>query len=151
MDIFSKNIATIWNGLSFAPICSKGEWPAAEDWCCLSNSALHLDWWQRTNTFPYYSGSSSAHSTVTRSKELVTALNHYGICVSYNTVKRIDVDLSERIITTSSSCPWSNKSTQWTTLTVMKASYSRYMLHTWYHPIPSELVIFQNVRNESTL
>ena len=38
--------------------------------------------------------------SLTRSKELVTALNHHGICVSYNTVKRIDVDLAERIITT---------------------------------------------------
>ncbi|XDV44765.1 hypothetical protein PO909_013005 [Leuciscus waleckii] len=38
--------------------------------------------------------------SLTRSKELVTALNHHRICVSYNTVKRIDVDLAERIITT---------------------------------------------------
>ena len=40
----------------------------------------------------------TVHS-LTRSKELVTAFSHYRICVSYNTVKRIDVDLAERIIT----------------------------------------------------
>ena len=34
------------------------------------------------------------------SKELVTALNHCGICVSYKTVKQIDVDLAEWYITT---------------------------------------------------
>ena len=38
----------------------------------------------------------SVHS-LTRSKELVSALN---ICVSYNTVKRIDVDTAEEIIST---------------------------------------------------
>ena len=38
--------------------------------------------------------------SLTRSKELVTALNRHGICASYNTVKRIDVDLAEHIITT---------------------------------------------------
>ena len=38
--------------------------------------------------------------SLTRSKELVTALNHHSICASYNTVRRIDVDLAERIITT---------------------------------------------------
>ena len=42
--------------------------------------------------------SQTVHS-LTRSKELVTAFSHYRICVSYNTVKRIDVDLAERIIT----------------------------------------------------
>ena len=38
--------------------------------------------------------------SLTRSKELVTALNRHGICVSYNTVKRIDVDIAEQIIST---------------------------------------------------
>ena len=38
--------------------------------------------------------------SLTRSKELVTALNCHGICVSYNTVKRIDVDIVEQIIST---------------------------------------------------
>ena len=32
----------------------------AEDWCNLSDSPLHLDWWQGTNTFPCHGGSSSA-------------------------------------------------------------------------------------------
>ena len=38
--------------------------------------------------------------SLTRSKELVTALNRHGICVGYNTVKRIDVDIAEQIIST---------------------------------------------------
>ena len=38
--------------------------------------------------------------SLTRSKELVTALNRPGICASYNTVRRIDVDIAERIINT---------------------------------------------------
>ena len=38
--------------------------------------------------------------SLTRSKELVTALNQHGMCVSYKTVKKIDVDLAERIIST---------------------------------------------------
>ena len=41
----------------------------------------------------------SVHS-LTRSKELLTALNRHGICVSYNTIKRIDVDIEEKIIST---------------------------------------------------
>ena len=36
--------------------------------------------------------------SLTRSKELVTALNRHGICASYNTVRRINVDIAERII-----------------------------------------------------
>ena len=36
--------------------------------------------------------------SLTRSKELVTALNCHGVCASYNTIRRIDVDLAERII-----------------------------------------------------
>ena len=38
--------------------------------------------------------------SLTRSRELVTALCQHGVCVSYNTVKRIDVDLAEQVITT---------------------------------------------------
>lgn len=48
---------------------------------------------------PFHVMVAQAVHSLTRSKELVTALNHHGICVSYNTVKRIDVDLAERIIT----------------------------------------------------
>ena len=36
--------------------------------------------------------------SLTRSKELVTALNRHGVCASYNSIRRIDVDLAERII-----------------------------------------------------
>ena len=38
--------------------------------------------------------------SLTRSKELVAALNRHGICASYNTVRRIDIDIAERIINT---------------------------------------------------
>ena len=49
---------------------------------------------------PFHITVAQAVHSLTRSKELVTALNHHGIYVSYNTVKRIDVDLAEQIITT---------------------------------------------------
>ena len=49
---------------------------------------------------PFHAMVAQAVHSLTRSKELVTALNYHGICVSYNTVKMIDVDLVERIITT---------------------------------------------------
>ncbi len=38
--------------------------------------------------------------SLTRSKELVTALCQHGVSVSYNAVKRIDVDLAEQVIAT---------------------------------------------------
>ena len=41
-----------------------------------------------------------AMQSLTQSKQLVTSLNHHGISVSYNTVKQIDVDLAEQIVTT---------------------------------------------------
>ena len=49
---------------------------------------------------PFHIMVAQAIHSLTRSKEPVTALNHHGIFVSYNTVKRIDVDLAELIITT---------------------------------------------------
>ena len=47
---------------------------------------------------PFHVMVAEAVHSLTRSKELITALNHHGICTSYNTVRRIDVDLAERII-----------------------------------------------------
>ena len=38
--------------------------------------------------------------SLSQSKELMTSLNHHGMCVSYSTVKQIDVDLAEQIVTT---------------------------------------------------
>ena len=49
---------------------------------------------------PFHVMVAQAVHAFTRSKELVTALNQHGICISYNMVKRIDVDLSEQIIAT---------------------------------------------------
>ena len=49
---------------------------------------------------PFHVMVAEAVHSLTRSKELITALNHHGICTSYNTVRRIDVDLAERIIET---------------------------------------------------
>jgi len=49
---------------------------------------------------PFHVTVAQVVHSFTRSKELVTALNHHGICVSYNTVKQIDVDLAEQIIAT---------------------------------------------------
>ena len=48
---------------------------------------------------PFYITVAQAVHSLTRSKELVTALNRHGVCVSYNTVKCIDVDLAEKVIT----------------------------------------------------
>jgi len=47
---------------------------------------------------PFHVMVAQAVHSLTRSRELVTALNHHGICISYNTVRRIDVDLAELII-----------------------------------------------------
>ena len=66
--------------------------------CCFSNFALHVKWWKGTDPF-HVMVAEGVHS-LTRSKELMTAFNRYGICVSYNTVKRIDVDIVEQIIST---------------------------------------------------
>ena len=49
---------------------------------------------------PFHVMVAQAVHALTRSKELVTALNQHGICISYNMVKRIDVDLAEQIIAT---------------------------------------------------
>ena len=49
---------------------------------------------------PFHVMVAQAVHSLTRSKELVTALCHHGVCVGYNTVRRIDVDLAEQIIAT---------------------------------------------------
>ena len=48
---------------------------------------------------PFHDMVGQTVHSLTRSKDLMTAFSHYRICVSYNTVKRIDIDLAERIIT----------------------------------------------------
>ena len=47
---------------------------------------------------PFHAMVAEAVHSLTRSKELITARNHHGICTSYNTVRRIDIDLAEQII-----------------------------------------------------
>ena len=49
---------------------------------------------------PFHIMVAEAIHSMTRSKELITALNHHGICASYNTIRRIDVDIAEQIIAT---------------------------------------------------
>ena len=49
---------------------------------------------------PFHVTVAEGVHSLTRSKELVTALSCLGIFVSYNTVKRIDVDIAEQIIST---------------------------------------------------
>lgn len=49
---------------------------------------------------PFHIMVAEAIHSMTRSKELITTLNHHGICASYNTIRRIDVDIAEQIITT---------------------------------------------------
>ena len=62
--------------------------------CCFSKAALH-EWWKGTNPF-HVLIVQGVHS-LTRSKQLVTALTPHGICVTYK-VKRTDVDIAEKII-----------------------------------------------------
>lgn len=68
-----------------------------------------------------------------------TALNHHGMCVSYKTVGKIDVDLTERIVTTAGDnrVPLSNVleatsplNEHWTTLTATKAHWQEQAQHT---------------------
>ena len=47
---------------------------------------------------PFHVILAQAVHSLARSKELVTALCQHGVCVSYNTVRRIDVDLAEQVI-----------------------------------------------------
>ena len=49
---------------------------------------------------PFHVMVAQAVHSLTRSKELITALCQHGVCVSYNTVRRIDVDLAEQVIAT---------------------------------------------------
>ena len=49
---------------------------------------------------PFHVMVAQAVHSLTRSKELVTALCQHGVCVGYNTVRRIDVDLAEQVIAT---------------------------------------------------
>ena len=49
---------------------------------------------------PFHVMVAQAVHGLTQSKELITALCQHRVCVSYNTVRRIDVDLAEQVIAT---------------------------------------------------
>ena len=49
---------------------------------------------------PFHVMVAQAVHSLTQLKELVTALCQHGVCVGYNTVRRIDVDLAEQVIAT---------------------------------------------------
>ncbi len=61
---------------------------------------LHYILTDGTEPTPFHVMVGQGVHSLTRSKELVTALCQHGVSVSYNTVKRIDVDLAEQVITT---------------------------------------------------
>ncbi len=50
---------------------------------------------------PFHIMGAQAIHSMTRSKELITALSHHSICASYNTIRRIAVEMAEQIVTTS--------------------------------------------------
>ena len=61
---------------------------------------LHYILTDGTEPTPFHVMVGQGVHSLTRSKELVTALCQHGVSVSYNTVKRIDVDLAEQVIST---------------------------------------------------
>ncbi len=73
---------------------------------------------------PFHIMVAQAIHSMTRSKELITALNHHGICASYNTIRRIDVDMAEQIITSANDnrvpIPPVHLTVRWITLIAMK-------------------------------
>jgi hypothetical protein len=94
MDIYSRRTHH-QDGRNFAPIMFKGLLKID-----VVFQILHYILTDGKEPTPFHVMAVQGVHSLTRSKELVTTLSLHGICVSYNTVKRIDVDLAERIITT---------------------------------------------------
>ena len=96
-DIFIKNRPQRWQEFFSYMFKGKTTYHLKTD---LVFQILHNILTEGKEPTPFHVMVAQGVHSLTRSKELVTALNHHGICFSYNTVKRIDVDLAERIITT---------------------------------------------------
>ena len=97
MDMFSKNQPPIWEEFCSNFFKGKAMTQLKTD---VVFRILHYNLTGGKEPTPFHIKVAEGVHSLTRSKQLVTALNHHGICVSYNTVKRFDVDLAERIITT---------------------------------------------------
>ena len=95
--MFSKNRPPIWEEFCSNFFKGKATTQLKTD---VVFQILHYNLTGGKEPTPFHIKVAEGVHGLTRSKQLVTALNHHGICVSYNTVKRIDVDLAERIITT---------------------------------------------------
>jgi hypothetical protein len=97
MDNFIKNRPPIWE--EFCSYLFKGKTT-----CQLKSDVvfqiLHYILTDGNEPTPFHVMVAQGVHSLTRSKDLVTTLNQHGICISYKAVKKMDVDLAERIIAT---------------------------------------------------
>ena len=97
MGIFQKNPPSRWT--EFCSYMFKGK-TTSQLRIDVVFQILHCILTDGKEPTPFHVMVAQGVHSLTRSKELVTTLSHHGVCVSYNTVKRIDVDLAEQIIAT---------------------------------------------------
>ena len=97
MDIFQKNPPPRWT--EFCSYMFKGK-TTSQLRIDVVFQILHYILTDGKEPTPFHVMVAQGVHSLTRSKKLVTTLSHHGVCVSYNTVKRIDVDLAEQIIAT---------------------------------------------------
>lgn len=97
MDKFQSNLPPLW--AEFCSYMFKGK-TTAQLKVSVVFQILHYILTDGTEPTPFHVMVGQGVHSLTRSKELVTALCQHGVSVSYNTVKRIDVDLAEQVITT---------------------------------------------------
>ena len=95
MDTFQQNPPTRWT--EFCSYMFKGK-TTTQLKIDVVFQILHYILTDGKEPTPFHVMVAQAVHSLTRSKELVTALCQHGICVSYNTVRRIDVDLAEQVI-----------------------------------------------------
>ena len=97
MDKFQNNPPPLW--AEFCSYMFKGKTTATLK-VNVVFQILHYILTDGTEPTPFHVMVGQGVHSLTRSKELVTALCQHGVSVSYNTVRKIDVDLAEQIITT---------------------------------------------------
>ena len=97
MDKLHNNPPSFWD--EFCSYMFKGK-TTAQLKISVVFQILHYILTDGTEPTPFHVMVGQGVHSLTRSKELVTALCQHGVSVSYNTVKRIDVDLAEQVITT---------------------------------------------------
>jgi len=97
LDKFQSNPPSLW--AEFLSYFFKGK-TTAQPKIDVVSQILHYILTDGTEPTSFHVMVGQGVHSLTRSKELVTALCQHGVSVSYSTVKRIDVDLTEQIITT---------------------------------------------------